>query len=769
MSRADRGIRTPSDLIGRTVMMADDQGAAQLRAMLVREGIDPGLVRVIPHSWNLDDLVEGRVDAVSAYATVEPFMMQTRGVEPALLRTVDYGVDFYGDTIFATEAYANRHPEKVAALLRAIRKGWTYAFANPDETINYILAMPTVREAPLSRGQLVAEAAAMRSLVLPDFVEIGHINRDRWTHIAEVLAEHGNAPAEYSLDGFLFEPRPPGSALSWRWLAGAGALVALAVGFVVLWNFQMRRRVRERTAALAAEIAQRRQAEEKLREQAALLEVAHDGIGVRSLDHRIEYWNRGAEHLYGWTATEAKGRDLRELLDLDAGVFAEAEQILKEEGRWSGEFVAKTRGAHRITVLASWTLMRDDQGAPRSILSIDTDVTERKQLESQFLRAQRLESLGTLAGGIAHDLNNLLAPIVMGVDLLRDGARDESSRMVLRNIERSAMRGTELVKQVLSFARGVEGARVSVNLRHIVRDTEGIVESTFPKNIRFEASVPRDLWLVVCDPTQLSQVLLNLAVNARDAMPGGGVLTVSACNERIDEQFASMRPGVTAGPYVRVDVRDTGTGIPPDVLGRIFDPFFTTKEPGKGTGLGLSTVLGIVRNHGGFVDVESKIGAGTAFKVYFPAQAEEAAEPGSASPFASPARGRGECVLVVDDEASILEITRQTLEAFGYRVLTAEDGAQATALFASHRDEVAVVITDMMMPVMDGPSLIAALRGIEPKVRIVAASGYNAQENVIRARNLGVEHFLAKPFTAETLLTLLRRVLGEHSSRSPLR
>jgi CheY-like chemotaxis protein len=220
-----------------------------------------------------------------------------------------------------------------------------------------------------------------------------------------------------------------------------------------------------------------------------------------------------------------------------------------------------------------------------------------------------------------------------------------------------------------------------------------------------------------------------------------------------------MRQGVAPGPYVRVTVEDTGEGIPAEIVGRIFDPFFTTKEPGKGTGLGLSTVLGIVRNHGGFMHVESKPGQGSRFEVHFPAQASNEPGDSTAHPFTSPARGEGECVLVVDDEASILEITRQTLEAFGYRVITAEDGAQATALYASHRDDVAVVITDMMMPVMDGPSLIAALRGIDPKVRIIAASGFDTQDNQARARALGVRHFLHKPYSAETMLTLLRSVL----------
>ncbi len=765
MSRADRGIRTPADLIGCTVMMSDDQGSAQLRAMLVREGIDPDLVTIIPHSWNLADLIEGRVDAMSAYATVEPFMMQARGVEPAMLRAVDYGVDFYGDTLFTTETESRERPERVAAVLRAVRKGWLHAFENSDQMIDHILAMEGVVERGITREQLQSEARAMRALVLPEFVEIGHMNPARWRHIAEVFFENDIVAPGFSLAGFIHEPAAPIDLRRYRWVAAAVVVVVLGAGAVLLWNVQIRRRVRERTAALQSEIAQRRKAEAKLREQAALLDVAHDAIVVRSLDHRITYWNRGSERLYGWTGAEAVGRGLKDFLLIDTTDFVDAERALSAQDKWSGEIQYTSKEGRLVTVVGSWTLLRDEDGRPTSILSIDTDVTERKQLEAQFLRSQRVESIGTLAGGIAHDLNNLLAPIVMGVDLLRDSISDESARMVVRNIERSAKRGSELVKQVLSFARGVEAARAAVNLRHVVRDTEAMAESTFPKNIRIESLIPQDLWLVTCDPTQLGQVLLNLCVNARDAMPGGGRIAITASNVTLDPQLAAMNQGVPPGPYVCVEVADTGMGIAKVILARIFDPFFTTKEPGQGTGLGLSTVLGIVRSHGGFVTVDSTVGQGSRFKVYFPAQTQEAVDALSVHPFVVPARGQGECVLVVDDETSILEITRQTLEAFGYRVLAAEDGAQAIALYAQHRTEVSVVITDMMMPVMDGPALIAALRGMDPAVRIIATSGFNGQDNPGRAKAAGVRAFLHKPYSADTMLTLLRRILSENVAR----
>ncbi len=511
---------------------------------------------------------------------------------------------------------------------------------------------------------------------------------------------------------------------------------------------------------VARDVTERRRAEAKVREQAALLDKAQDAIMVRDLSHRLTYWNRSAERLYGWTAAEALGQPMDKLLHVDHEKFADADRQVRATGEWSGEIQKHAKDGTMRTIDGRWTLLRDDEGQPQAILTIDTDITERKKLEQQFMRAQRMESIGTLAGGIAHDLNNLLAPITMGVELLKQFNPDEKSRRLITNIERSAKRGADLVKQVLSFARGVDGARVSIHLKHLVREAESILENTFPKNIRLEAAAPNDLWLVQGDPTQLNQVLLNLCVNARDAMPQGGHLTIQVRNTRIDGQYAAMNPNVRAGPYVQIEVTDTGTGMPPEIIDRIFDPFFTTKEMGKGTGLGLATVQGIVRSHGGFITVYSEVGKGSTFKVYLPAQSETTAPEETAPVEEALPRGAGELILVVDDEAAILGVTRQTLEAFGYEVLTAEDGAQAIGLYALHRTRVALVLTDMMMPVMDGPALITALQRINPAVRVIATSGLNANGGVARAAAAGVRHFLPKPYTAEILLKLIRQVLG---------
>lgn len=506
------------------------------------------------------------------------------------------------------------------------------------------------------------------------------------------------------------------------------------------------------------DLTERKLAEQRLREQATLLDQAKDAIMVRDLDHRILYWNRSAERIYGWPAADAVGRSAVELIYADTTAMEAALAVCLATGAWSGELEQVDRDRRRLLVEARWTLVHDEAGAPRSILAINTDVTERKRLEQQFLRAQRLESLGTLAGGIAHDLNNVLSPILLSIGLLQESETDPFRLQTLEVVERSARRGADMVSQVLSFARGLDGRRVAVQVGDLVSDTVKIVADTFPKNIEVREQVASDVHVLQADPTQLHQVLLNLCVNARDAMPAGGRLTLTAENLVVDEHYAAMAIDARPGSYVRLQIEDTGVGIPPEVLDRIFDPFFTTKEPGKGTGLGLSTTLAIVKSHEGFIRVYSDPGVGTRFSVYLPAQAPGVTQ-GDDGPRTALARGRGELVLVVDDEASIRLVTSQTLEAFGYRALVAADGAEALSLFVQHKDAIDLVLTDMVMPVMDGPAMIQVLRRLQPSLRIVAASGMAATGAVAQVTAAGVKTFLPKPYTADTLLHTIRAAL----------
>jgi PAS domain S-box-containing protein len=378
--------------------------------------------------------------------------------------------------------------------------------------------------------------------------------------------------------------------------------------------------LRAANQVLQTEIVERQRAAEQIHKQAALLDLAQDAICVTDMEQRILYWNQGAERLYGWPAAEAAGKKADELLFRDdLSSMKKAIETLLRKGEWKGELGQATKAGRAVVVSGRWTLVLDSQGKPESILMLNTDLTEKKTFEARSLRTQRLESIGTLASGVAHDLNNILTPIMMAVPMLRWGLTPEELEKVISTVETSAKRGAELVKQLLSFGSGVESKRLLIQAKHLVNEMVTIAQQTFPKTISVKSEMPEDLWPVFVDSTQLHQVLLNLCVNARDAMPEGGTLLVHLENIQLDEQYVSMNPEASPGPHVRLRVSDTGTGISPEIIHKIFEPFFTTKMLGKGTGLGLSTVLGIVKSHGGFVDVCSQAGKGTTFEVYLPA------------------------------------------------------------------------------------------------------------------------------------------------------
>lgn len=1023
LSRADRGIRTPGDLAGKSVMVADNQALGQFSAMLMREGIDPGRVNFVPHTRRLDELIDGRVDAISAYASVEPVRLRALGVEPAVMRSLDYGVDFYGDTLFTTERHVELHPQRTEAFVRASLRGWVYAMNNREEIADYILTLPGVSRRGLTKAMLLEEAALMEGLIRPELVEIGHMNRGRWQRIADTLAAQNLVRANPSLDGFIYTQNVLFSPHMLKWAASVGAGL-LGVGLVTMaWIIQMRRSVRARTRELREEAALRAKAELEQRElvksleverarlaeaqavakmgswetdlttlamrwseethrifgcvpggvthsHQAFLELVHpedraavdaafsasvNSIEPQVIEHRLlladgtikhveqrwrqqfdgegrasravgtchditdrkrsesahqevllrlsdtvesiadvfytldtewcfTYLNRGTEQMLKRSRSELLGRSVWDAFPEMRGTAVEYqlqtsmtermpvhfEEYFASSGQWLEircypssrglalyfrDVTERRRSEAQLRLLESsiarindiviitkseplsepgpeivfvndafervtgytreeamgrsprflqgpktsrealkrirscleagipvkeeilnygkdgreyWleiniTFVSDADGRLTHMVAVKRDITERKKLEEQFLRAQRMESIGTLAGGIAHDLNNLLSPIIMGADLLFRSETKAETRTVLQNMQRSARRGAELVKQVLSFARGVEGARVAVQMRHIVQEVELIIANTFPKKITFTSNLPPDLRAVTGDPTQLHQVILNLCVNARDAMPAGGHLSVSGLNVVIDAQYAAMNRGVAAGAYVMIEVSDTGVGMSKEVQDRIFEPFFTTKEIGSGTGLGLSTVLGIVRSHGGFLNVYSEPGRGSVFKVYLPVRRQEPDADAPLTNHDSMPRGSGELILIVDDEATIRSVTKQTLESFGYRAMTADDGAQAIALYAQRRKEIALILTDMMMPIMDGASLISAVRRIDGTMPIIAASGLNSNSSMAKASAAGVRCFLSKPYGTDTLLQTLKAALAERS------
>lgn len=442
-----------------------------------------------------------------------------------------------------------------------------------------------------------------------------------------------------------------------------------------------------------------------------------------------------------------------------ARVWAAAAEALRSHKPYRVEHrVVRPDGTERTVVEQAELVCEPDTGRPVRFVGTVQDITEQKQLEAQFLRAQRLEGIGALASGLAHDLNNILAPILMSAALLKEAVPDPESRQMLNMVEQCAQRGADILKQLLTFARGQPGARVPLPVQHLLREMEKLMRETLPRSIRVRSEAPRGLWPVLGDATQLHQALMNLCVNARDALPAGGELHVTAENLMLDEAFAAMIPDARPGPYVRLRVRDTGTGIAPEHLDHIFDPFFTTKEPGKGTGLGLATVLGIVRGHGGFIQVNSRPGAGTTFELYFPASPGTDAAVAPADP-ALPPLAQGEWILVVDDEAPVREVVERTLQKHGYRVVTAAEGTEALGVFARHRAELQAVITDLMMPGMDGPALARVLRQMEKRVPILGMTGVAERADVKGFAELPLCALLTKPFPGATLLHALHQAL----------
>ncbi len=501
-----------------------------------------------------------------------------------------------------------------------------------------------------------------------------------------------------------------------------------------------------------------RSSEERLRR---LVENVSDLITVLNEQGIIRYQSPSVLPTLGLSVAEVTGRNLHDLVapedSLAVGRFLQ--QALAD---YKGVAHVEFRVRHRD---GSWRILQAaGRGLPgiageRQIVATSRDVTESRLLEEKFRRTQRLEAIGSLASGVAHDLNNILAPMLMAAGLVKDNLPTERDRQILAMVETGAQRAASIVRQLLAFSRGTEGAHVSIEMRHAIRETEALMRETFPRGIAIEQSVAKGLWRVVADATQMQQVLLNLCVNARDAMPEGGKITLSAANVQLDEEQAKRHPDARPGPYVRVSVADTGTGIRREDLQRIFEPFFTTKGEGKGTGLGLSTAAGILRGHGGFLEVASELGRGTTFAFFLPAAcALEPAKP--EAPKDDIPLGMEELILVVDDEAPILTAVGGVLRRHRYRVIAARSGEEAIRSFVEYADSVALVLTDVMMPGVSGLELARSLRVIRPDVRIVAMSGLDDEDSQGSIAKLGFTDVLSKPWRTEELLKTIGRALG---------
>jgi PAS domain S-box-containing protein len=551
------------------------------------------------------------------------------------------------------------------------------------------------------------------------------------------------------------------------------------VGFISDVEFILRRRdgttfVAEFTASVVRDgsgnvvgimdvvrdITERKRSEEQLRKLSRAIDQSPSAIIITDINGKIEYVNPQFVQMTGYSFKEAIGKNPRLLKSGEKSKeeYKELWNTVLSGKEWRGEFHNKKKSGDLYWESAVISPITNTNGKITHFVAVKEDVTERKSLESQLLRAQRMESLGTLAGGIAHDLNNVLSPIMLSIDLLKDRSTDDRSIRLLNTIESSVTRGKEIIKQVLTFARGLEGKKITIQITHILKEILHMLNETFQKSISISLDIREELWFVSGNITQIHQVLLNLCVNARDAMPQGGRLNLSAANLIIDENNAGLNIDAKPGSYIVIGVRDTGVGIPEHLKDKIFEPFFTTKEIGKGTGLGLSTAHSIIKTHGGFITVESVVAKGTNFNVYLPAVQNTEIEKTEQAAYRLPA-GNGELILVIEDEISILDITQQTLEYYNYRVATAHDGTEAISQFAAIGNEVKIVLTDIMMPVLDGIATARTLRKLRPDVKIIMTSGMRTIDQQTELSDIHVQAFLQKPYTAEKLLSTIYEVL----------
>jgi hypothetical protein len=512
-------------------------------------------------------------------------------------------------------------------------------------------------------------------------------------------------------------------------------------------------------------------------ELTAQLELALDAIFARDAQRRITFWNKGAHETYGFSPAEALGQTPSDLLRTEYPIpLEEIERIVTEAGSWEGDLVQHAKDGIRLAVESRWAARYDEEGRLTGLLEVNRDISarlktqaeaEREKLRNQLQQAHRLESLGQLAGGIAHDFNNLLAVIINYTAFVADDLeaavavdgdeRWKGTREDLHQIRLAGERAAQLTHQLLAFARREVVQPEVVDVNFVVEGIEQLLRRTLGEHVELRSELSEEPRRVLIDPGQLEQILVNLAVNARDAMPDGGLLRIDTANMEIDGDYASTHPGLPPGPYVSLRVSDTGTGMSAEVLERVFDPFFTTKPPGQGTGLGLATVYGIVQQAGGRAQIYSEPGVGTTFTALLPATDET---PTRAEQRPAPAQSQGEeTILLVEDEDALRQVVHRILTGGGYRVIVASNGPEALAAAERHPGPIHLLLTDVIMPQMLGPQLAEHIQRVRPEAQVLFMSGF-AQPILDSAEGLaaGVS-LIEKPFSGAALLAKIDQVL----------
>lgn len=753
LSRKESNLQYLSDYVGKSVMSSEEE-IFEIKAMFLREGIIPDSIKFIAYQDSVNSIIKGEADAAIDYITDQPYEMKKRGVEPRIIQPVDYGICFYSDILFTTEKEINYNPERVKAFRRASIKGWEYALKNKEEIVEVILNMPGVKERGKTRDALLYEAVETEKLIQPELVELGHLNPERLDKMAQTYAELGLIDANFSLKGFTFDPYDESS--KYKKYSDIISLIIIIVIIIALFIVYLNYRLRLEIKKQAFKIAE---SEEKFK---FIVKNSHDIYVIIGSDGVQKYVSPSVENITGYKPEELMV-DFKKVIHPDdlERVLTKWRECLEFPDRiFQGEYrhIHKTKGWVYFEVIVQNYI--NNPLIDGIILSI-RDITDRKKAEEerqninkQLLHSQKMESIGRLAGGVAHDFNNMLTGIIGFAQLIKllpdnNSKSIEYSDFIIMTVKRAS----ELTAKLLSFSRKDESVYYTVNIDDVIGDAVSLLARSIDKKIKIEVKLNAIKKNITGNPSSLVNILLNMGINSFHAMPDGGTLTYETENIYLDNKFCkNSQFDITPGDYIEIMVKDTGIGIPENIIDKIFEPFFTTKEPGKGTGLGLSAAYGLVQSHKGALFVHSEVKKGTVFHIYLPlSDNQEAINEKSETLY----KGKG-IILLVDDEEIIRRSCKEMLENLGYSVLSAENGKTAIDVFKTNKDKIDLVILDMIMAEMDGKETFYKIKEIEKDTKIIIGSGYFKDKDIKELKENGLSDFIEKPYKLESLSRIIK-------------
>ena len=765
LSRADSGIRSPHNLIGKKVMWRFDS-AAELRAMLTNEKVSLAQIEFMELSWDINDLIDGKVDAIHAYVTDQPLSLDKAGIKSAILYPINYGIDFYGDCLFTSEKELSEHPGRVKAFREASLRGWAYAMDNPEELMDIIKEK---YETKSTREYMRNEFDHINQLMLPKLVEIGHMNPGRWKHIGDTFVKLGMLDPDYSLDGFLYDPNPQPSftkVMRTVWIL-LSVITAISIGAIILfvYNRKLNRDVTERTKHLVTEITERKQVEKNLKASESFLNSVIENIPnmifiKEAKDLRFVRFNKAGKELLGYSSESLIGKNDYDFFPKEEADFftAKDQEVLKNKQMFDiPEESIQTKDKGIRTLHTKKIPLLDENGEPLFLLGISEDITEQKRTEQELLKVKKLESVGFLAGGIAHDFNNILAAILGNINLaLFDDALNDRTKKLLAEAEKASLRAKDLIQQLLTFAKGGEPVKEASSLENVIKDSANFVLHGDKVACRFD--IPADLWLADIDKGQISQVIQNIVLNASHAMPEGGIIKVNCENfSSTEEQYF---PLVQEGRFVKITIEDTGIGIPAKIIEKIFDPYFSTKQGGSGLGLAISQ--SIISKHGGNISVKSKSDDGTTFTIYLPASEQIKTldqKPEVYGKTSSQAK-----ILIMDDEDMVRSVAKAMLTQLGHDVLLSENGEEAIKLYKEAmnvNNKFNLVIMDLTIPGgMGGKEAVKEILAIDPDAKIIVSSGYSNDPIMANFKKFGFCSSIVKPYRLQKLSRVISQIIG---------